>query len=130
MITIKKILRMFIIIALVASPVFCSVRFCDAAEVETVRVNSETDKTRVVVQFDEPAQYQVQYTSEPGISVCLLMTGLGSARKMTSVSDGLVKIVTLKEIMAHDNVDLDILNTSATIFTDMPLFTASTIDLL
>lgn len=84
-------------------PVF---RISAAAVVDT-RVYSGVDKTRITIQLDGPAQYQTQLTSEPGLSISLLKTGLGAIKKTTSINDEMVKGMTLKEI-AGSIVDINI----------------------
>ncbi len=91
-----------------------------AANVIDVRYSSEADKTRIVIELDGVAQYQANYTSEPGISICLLETGLKFARKTISIGDELVKTVVLKELM-ENIVEVDIPLKSGTAFTIFPL---------
>lgn len=94
-----------------------------AAEVTDIRANSEQDKTRIVIEIDEPVQYQTHFsmldapTSSPSISISLFNTRLGSIRKATSINsdslalgdprDELVKTVAFKEI-AGNIVDVGI----------------------
>ena len=88
---------------LIAIPVLRS----SAVEVIDTRVYSEDGKTRITIQLDGPAQYQTQLTSEPGISISLLKTGLGAIRKITNINDALVDMMTLREI-AGSIVDVNI----------------------
>ncbi len=78
-----------------------------AAMVVDARVYSGVDKTRITIQLDGPAQYQTQLTSEPGVSISLLKTGLGAIRKTTRINDEMVKGMTLKEI-AGSIVDVNV----------------------
>ena len=97
-------------------PVF---RISAVAVVDT-RVNSEVNKTRIVIQLNGPAQYQIQSTSEPGISVSLLKTGLETIRRTTSIDNELVKGITIKEI-AGNIVDVNISLKGDANFTVFPL---------
>ena len=76
-------------------------------EVMDTRIYSESGKTRIAIQLDGPVQYQTQLTSEPGISISLLKTGIGDIRKTIRGEGELVSGVTLKEI-AGDLVDVNI----------------------
>jgi len=81
-----------------------------AGEVMATRVNSEADKTRIVVQLNELTQYQTRYTSEPeanAISIYLLKTALGPISEIASIRDELVETATFKEIMGN-MVDVNI----------------------
>ena len=91
-----------------------------AALVMDMRSNSEADKTRIVVELDAPAQYQAHYTSEPGISICLLESGLKSVKKTISVDDELVKTVAMKEVMGSI-VEVSISLRRGAAFTIFPL---------
>ncbi|MFC1714117.1 AMIN domain-containing protein [Candidatus Poribacteria bacterium] len=91
-----------------------------AAQVIDIRSNSEADKTRIVVELDGTAQYQAHYTSEPGISICLLEAGLKSARKTISIGDELVETAALKEVMGNI-VEVSISLKKGAAFTIFPL---------
>ena len=93
----KKYSTIFVITALV----MISVSQSWAVYVIDIRSNSEADKTRIVVELDGAAQYQTHYTSEPGISICLLEAGLKSTRKTISIGDELVEPAALKEVMGN-----------------------------
>lgn len=93
-----------------------------AANVIDVRHNSEADKTRVVVELDGPTQYQALYTSESGVSICLLEARLKSIGKTINIGDELVKTVVLKEMMG-DIVEVSISLKGKSAFTIFPLET-------
>lgn len=93
----KKYSTIFVITALV----MISASQSWAAHVIGIRSNSEADKTRIVVELDGPAQYQAHYTSEAGISICLLGAGLKSIRRTLSIDDEMVETVALKEVMGN-----------------------------
>jgi hypothetical protein len=91
-----------------------------ATEVINARVYSESGKTRIAIQLDGPVQYQTQLTSEPGISISLLKTGIGSVRKTIRGDGELVSGVTLKEI-AGSIVDVNISLKENANFTVFPI---------
>ena len=78
-----------------------------ATEAVTIRASSEADKTRIVVELDAAARYQVQHTSDQDISICLLETGIGHISTTPTISDELVDAVSLKEIVGNI-VDINI----------------------
>jgi hypothetical protein len=74
--------------------VFCA----SAVEVTKTSINSQKDKTRIMILLDEAAQYNVQYNaSEPDISIYLFEAGLGSTKKVKTGDDELVEAVNLRE---------------------------------
>jgi len=112
----KKYSVIFMAIVLMVT----SVSQSQAANVIDIRSNSEADKTRIVVELDGPVQYQALYTSEPGVSICLLETGLRAAGKTINISDELVKTVVLKGVMGNiAEVSISLKGKSA--FTVFPL---------
>jgi len=110
------------IILIAAALIIAFVCQSHAANVIDVRHNSEVDKTRVVVELDGPAQYQAIYTSEPGVSICLLETGLKSIGKTINIGDERVKTMVLKEMMGHI-VEVSISLEGKSIFRVFPLQT-------
>ena len=111
-----------LIIPIAAVLILAFVCQSQAANVIDVRHNSEADKTRVVVQLDGPAQYQALYTSEPGISICLLEARLKSIGKAINIGDGRIEKVVLKEMMS-DIVEVSISLKEQSAFTVFPLET-------
>jgi len=91
-----------------------------AVKVTGMRFNSETARTRVVIELDAAARYQANYTSEHGISICLLETGLGTIRKTVNVDDEMVKSIALKEVIG-DIVNVNISLKSGASFGVFPL---------
>ncbi len=85
-----------------------------------MRASSDAGRTRIVIEFDEPAQYQAQYTSTPSISVCLPETGLGDIKRTVRINDDLVEAITLKEIMGN-TVDVNVSLRRHASFTIFPL---------
>jgi hypothetical protein len=75
--------------------VFCA----SAVEVTKTSINSQKDRTRIMILLDEAAQYNIQYNaSGPDISIYLFEAGLGSIKKKTTTVDNeLVESVTLGE---------------------------------
>ncbi len=73
-----------------------------------------------MIEFDEPAQYQAQYTSTPSISVYLPETGLGDIKRTVRINDDLVEAITLKEIMGN-TVDINVSLRRHASFTIFPL---------
>jgi len=74
--------------------VFCA----SAVEVTKTSINSQKEKTRIMILLDEAAQYNVQYNaSGPDISIYLFEAGLGSTKKVKTGDDKLVEAVNLRE---------------------------------
>lgn len=95
----ESMIRKYVIILIATLLVVIPILRGNATEILSVRGNSESGKTRVVIELKEPTQYQLQYTSEPGISICLLETNLGAINRDPKISNELVKALSLKEIM-------------------------------
>lgn len=111
-----------LIIPIVTALILAFVCQSQAANVIDVRHSSEADKTRVVVELDGPAQYQALYTSEPGVSICLLEAKLKSIGKTINIGDGRIETVVLKEMMG-DIVEVSISLKGKSTFTIFPLET-------
>lgn len=111
-----------LIIPIAAALIIAFVCQSQAANVIDVRHNSEADKTRVVIELDGPTQYQALYTSEPGVSICLLEAKLKSIGKTINIDDGRIKTVVLKEAMGNI-VEVSISLEGKPAFTIFPLET-------
>jgi hypothetical protein len=79
----------------------------NSAEIIETRYYSESDKTRIVFQLDEIAQYKAEYDQDRNINITISKTNLGKSSKILDVDDGLIKTLSLKE--TDDNsVDIKI----------------------
>lgn len=85
--------RYVILVIMVIFPILS----VSAAEVKEIRYYSDIDKTRITVELDNNVQYQTQFDSGKNIIIYLLNTQIGSANKLTTINDKLVRTVTLTE---------------------------------
>jgi hypothetical protein len=73
-----------------------------ATEIEGVKYYTENDKTRIVIQLDQDAKYQIKYDKNLNLSISLIESKIAALDKTYEVNDGLVNTIELKE--AKDNV--------------------------
>jgi hypothetical protein len=87
-----KIKKTLIIITLFIIPILQT----EAIEINGLKHYSENEKTRIVIQLNEPTQYKTRFDLEQNISISLLKTRLDASVKPSNINDGLVETVTFE----------------------------------
>jgi len=80
----------------------------NAAKITDIRSYSESNKTRIVFQFDNLVQYHVKNTIESGILIYLLQTELDHREQAINVNSQQIKSITANEIV-HGVLEIRIL---------------------
>jgi hypothetical protein len=70
----------------------------EATDVEGIKYYTENDKTRIVIQLDHDAKYQIKYDKNLNLSISLVESKIADPNKTYEVNDGLVNTIDLKEV--------------------------------
>jgi len=91
-----------------------------ASEIKEVRYYSDKEKTRIVFQLNELAQYKTSYDKEHNLNISIPQSEIGTSKNIFKISDGLVNSIELKKI-DKDTININVSLDSPATFNVFPL---------